>query len=88
MHEQCPNCGTFDADWRDPATKRELVEPRWMPHHHRCVGCQILAEESETIPENEHGVFVGLVPWRDPELIELEEQIAAERVHPDDEDDG
>jgi hypothetical protein len=83
--QQCSSCGTFDADWRDPRTHRVLDEPRWMPVHHRCVGCQVLADECESVPEGEKGVHVGLVPWRDPELIEIEEELAA--LHPADDDD-
>lgn len=70
LRSRCPECGTFDDDWRDPVTRRALAEPRWMPTSHRCEGCRTIAEERADIPDGEKGVFVGLIPWVDLELVD------------------
>lgn len=55
-----------------------------MPIVHRCIGCVRLADEKNEIPEGEKGIYVGLGRWRDPELAELEAEMAS--LHPVDDD--
>lgn len=61
----CPRCGTAEADWVHPGTKRLLEEPKWEPTTFRCHGCATLGLAEKEVPDREVGVRVVLVPWRD-----------------------
>lgn len=65
QREVCPQCGTFEADWLDPETKRFLPEPKWEAIPFRCPGCAEVERVAAEIPKGERGVRVVLLPFRE-----------------------
>lgn len=63
--ELCPRCGTAEADWVDPQTKRYLDPPKWEADTRRCFGCSELEALQKEVPGSERGVRVILVPFKD-----------------------
>lgn len=61
--EVCPQCGSTEADWIDPATRRFLDPPKWEPVTFRCHGCAEVERTQSAIPRGEAGVRVILVPF-------------------------
>lgn len=72
-HELCPQCGTAEADWIDPLTRKYLDNPKWEASTMRCFGCAELEAERDAIPPRERGVRVVLVPWQEEDEDEPEE---------------
>lgn len=61
-HRQvCAACGTRPAEWDETVGGDEDA---YRAVTHRCVGCQIIADRQQTLPEGEeaHGMKVGLIP--------------------------
>lgn len=57
----CPSCGTRAEEWDESVGGDEDA---YRATTHRCVGCQILADEQKNVPEGDegHGVKVLLIP--------------------------
>jgi hypothetical protein len=57
MSEQCPRCGTREADWKDDRYA-------YVVHTHHCPGCELLETEGrQEEEEREPGVSVVLLPY-------------------------
>lgn len=65
MAEVCPECGTREIDWQDPATGRPWFPPKWEPVAVRCPGCAEIEREREQLPDglNMRGVRVLARPF-------------------------
>ncbi len=75
-HEVCSQCGTAEADWVDPVTRRYLDPPKWETTTYRCPGCVEVERARAELPKGAEGVRVMLVPMRDDD--EEEDDDAAE----------
>jgi hypothetical protein len=61
----CSHCGTTEADWVDPATRRPHDHPKWEATTFRCYGCAEMELEQKRVPDKEAGVRVVLIRARD-----------------------
>jgi predicted RNA-binding Zn-ribbon protein involved in translation (DUF1610 family) len=64
-HEVCPQCGTTESDWLDPATRHYHDVPKWEATAYRCPGCAEVQRASEDVPDRQAGVRIVLIPARD-----------------------
>lgn len=48
QHSRCPNCGTYEDEWRGE-NKRPKVPPPYVPDTVRCLGCEALQQEQEEV---------------------------------------
>lgn len=65
----CPECGSRDSDWIDPATGMR-GDDTLEAYEHICYGCREIAraqEEQREMGGNPHGVTFHLAPIRSPE---------------------
>lgn len=52
--ETCPGCGTRPDEWEHDRTA-------FVGDQTRCLGCEVLAQERENVPDDAKGVHVRLV---------------------------
>lgn len=64
-HSVCSQCGTTEADWVDPQTRRLRDDPKWEATTYRCHGCAEVQRAYAEIPDRATGVRVVLVPAGD-----------------------
>lgn len=58
---RCPFCGSEDADWIDPETKRLLPKPKYRTSTRRCYGCVEIEGARKEVPKEDHSTYVSLV---------------------------
>lgn len=51
----CTGCGTRQVEWEDDRFA-------YVAESHQCLGCEVLAQERENIPDEALGVWTYLVP--------------------------
>lgn len=66
--ELCPRCGTMEADWVDPRSRRYRDDPKWEAATFRCPGCAEVERVGAEVPPGERGVRVVLLPADDEEV--------------------
>ena len=61
MRQVCPSCGTRADEWDEKAGGDEDA---YRAITHRCIGCQLLADRQQTVPDSDdgHGMKVVLIP--------------------------
>lgn len=61
LKQACPTCGTREQEWNE---QMGGDEDAYRAVTHRCLGCQLLQDKQQTVPEGDdgHGVKVALIP--------------------------
>lgn len=60
---KCGNCNTSLEEWEED-------QFAYVGHQWRCPGCEIIEQERGTVPEDQKGVQVGIIPREAAEALE------------------